>query len=194
MTPRLEWIRVETLCREARGGELRWIVNRETTRDRDTGREHTRSVIRHPGAAVIVPVMDDGRVLLMRQYRYSLDGELWELPAGTRTGREEGGHVTSDETPEQCAARELEEETGWRAGRLELMASCYAMPGTSDELLHLFVARDLKPGATARDEGELIAEVKAMPWKELWEMVRTHQIRDAKTLVALFYWSIVRET
>lgn len=192
MNPRVRWVRVELLGREERGGELRWIVNRETTVHEATGVEQTRAVIRHPGAAVVVPVLDDGRVLLMRQYRYSLDDELWELPAGTLAAREHGPKVGPDESPERGALRELEEETGWRAGRLDHLASCYAMPGISDEQLHLFVARDLTPGAVARDEGELIAEVTPFTGAELTAMIARGDIRDAKTLAALFYYLAAR--
>lgn len=192
MTPRIRWTRVEPLGREERGGELRWVVNRETTVNDATGAEQTRAVIRHPGAAVVVPVLDDGRILLMRQYRYSLDAELWELPAGTLAAREHGPKVGPDESPERGALRELEEETGWRAGRLEHLASCYATPGLSDEELHLFVARDLTPGRVARDAGELIVEVTPRTEAELTAMIARREIRDAKTLAALFYFLATR--
>ena len=103
--PRMTWVSSTCEFREERGGELRWVVNRETTRNEETGAEHTRATIRHPGAVVVLPLLDDGRILLMRQYRYSRDGDLWELPAGTMPGKVDGRFVTTDETPVECAAR-----------------------------------------------------------------------------------------
>jgi len=185
----MSWLAAIPQYREIRDGELRWIVNQETTLDSDTGERHTRSTIRHPGVAVILPILDDGKILMMRQYRYALDGELWELPAGTMAGREEGRFVTSEETPEECAARELEEETGWRAARLVPLGEAYAMPGMTDEMLHCFAARGLTRTRHDRDAGELIREIRPMTEEELRQMVAGNQIRDAKTLVALmFHW------
>ncbi|TPW11077.1 MAG: ADP-ribose pyrophosphatase [bacterium] len=183
------WLAAIPQYREIRDGELRWIVNQETTLDPATGQRHTRGTIRHPGVAVIVPILDDGQILLMRQYRYAVGGELWELPAGTMAGRESGRFVDSPETPEGCAARELEEETGWRATRLEPLGVAFAMPGMSDELIHCFAAHGLEETRTERDEGELIREVRPISGDELRQMVVTNRIRDAKTLVALmFHW------
>ncbi|MDZ4805055.1 MAG: NUDIX hydrolase [Candidatus Eisenbacteria bacterium] len=189
----MTWLAAIPQYREIRAGELRWIVSQETTLDAATGERHTRATIRHPGVAVILPILDDGRILVMRQYRYALDGELWELPAGTRPGREAGRLVDSPESAEACAARELQEETGWRATRLEPLGEAFAMPGMSDELIHCFVARGLLPTRHERDEGELIREIRPMSEDELRQMVVTNQIRDAKTLVALmFYWMTPR--
>jgi ADP-ribose pyrophosphatase len=188
--PRMTWKSAEPQYREEKKGELRWIVNRETTENAATGDTHTRSTIRHPGVVVILPIQDDGRILLMRQYRYAADDVLWELPAGTREGREDGRFVTSDETPEECAARELEEEIGWRASRLEAIGEAYAMPGMSDELIHCFEARGLVKTKEDRDEGELILEIRPIAEDELRRMVATNEIRDAKTLAALlFHWT-----
>ena len=106
------------------------------------GERVTLPLIRHPGAAAVVPFLDDGRVLLIRQYRFAADGVIWEVPAGKR----EPG-----EAPEVCAARELEEETGYRAGRLERTGEILTTPGFSDEVIHLFCAFDLTPGRLQRE-------------------------------------------
>lgn len=180
----IRWLAALPQFRELRGGELRWIVSQETTLNEATGERHTRAVIRHPGVTVIVPVLDDGRLLLMRQYRYSLNGDLWEFPAGTLHGREAGRFVESDETPEECAARELEEETGWRAARLECLGDAYAMPGMSDERIWAFAARGLTKTKHKLDEGELIREVRDVSPAEFGEMLARGDIRDAKTIVA----------
>ena len=189
MSRRFKWEAVETKYREERpsmhGSELRWLVNSETILDTETGKTVTRAVIRHPGICVIVPHVDDDHIALMRQYRYSLDGELWELPAGTLNGREENSRMISTETPAECAARELQEETGYAAGRLEKIAECYAMPGSNDEIIHIFVARDLTQREQSLDIGELINEVRPFSREELESMIALGEIRDAKTLVGL---------
>lgn len=188
---RFQWQSVETKYREERpsahGTELRWLVNSETILDTATGHRTTRAVIRHPGICVIVPFIDADHIALMRQYRYSIDGELWELPAGTLNGREENARMIATETPEGCAARELEEETGFRAGRLEKVAECYAMPGSNDERMHVFFAFDLTARKQSLDIGEVILEVRAFSGEEIESMIASGEIRDAKTLVGLFY-------
>ncbi len=133
MSDRFEWREVSTQYRDvlvsARGAELRWVVNLERIHDRVTGETLTRSIIRHPGVCVMVPILADGRILLVRQFRYPIGAELWELPAGTLNAREEAGRVIATETPEAAAARELLEETGYEAARLENVAEWHAMPG-----------------------------------------------------------------
>jgi len=186
---RFKWLEVETKYREERpsmhGSELRWLVNRETILDTETGKTVTRAVIRHPGICVIVPHVDDNHIALMRQYRYSLDGELWELPAGTLNGREENSRMVPTETPAECAARELQEETGYEAGHLEKVAECYAMPGSNDEIIHIFEARELTQGEQSLDTGELINEIRSFSGEKLESMIARGEIRDAKTLVGL---------
>jgi ADP-ribose pyrophosphatase len=191
MGNQFEWQEVETKYRETRrtkhGEELRWMVNREKILNKATGKTTTRGVIRHPGVCVIAPFVDGDHIVLMRQYRYAADSELWELPAGTLDGREENQRMTATETPEECAARELSEETGYEAGVLEKICECYAMPGSSDEVLHVFFARELKRREQSLDEDEIINEIRAFSSEELEEMIERREIRDAKTLVGLFY-------
>jgi ADP-ribose pyrophosphatase len=191
MGDRFEWREVETLHRELRTGggrdELRWVINRETIRDTVTGQTVVRAIVRHPGICVMVPFLDDDHIVLVRQYRHPVGGELWELPAGTLDGRQEGSRVVRTETPEACAARELREETGYAAARWEKLAECYAMPGGNDNVIHVFAARGLAPGEQALEPGELISEVRAFPVAELTAMVARGDIRDAKSLVGLFH-------
>jgi ADP-ribose pyrophosphatase len=191
MSNQFKWLEITTQYREQRasihGEELRWIVNCETILNTQTGHAITRATIRHPGICVIVPFLSDQQILLMRQYRYSIDDELWELPAGTLDGREENQRMTATETPLECAGRELLEETGYEAVTLEKLAECYAMPGSSDELIHIFAARNLTQRTQSLDIGEVISEIRPFNFAELKQMITANVIRDAKTLVALLY-------
>ena len=132
-------------------------------------------IIRHSGASVVVPVTADGEVLLVRQYRYATGSWLLEAPAGK---------LAPGEAPEACAGRELEEETGWRAGRLEPLGAVWSSPGFTDELLHLFLARELEPGTQALEKDELLS-VERRPMDEAFAMARDGRISDAKTVCAL---------
>ena len=191
MKRRFVWQEVKTEYREARpskhGEELRWIVNQETIVDTATGVTVTRGTIRHPGICVIVPFLDTETIVLMHQYRYAADAALWELPAGTLAGRLQNGRVLPDESPEYCAARELLEETGYKPTELKKICECYAMPGSSDELMHLFFARGLVQEEQELDAGEIIEEVRPFRLTEIDAMISRGEIRDAKTLVGLFY-------
>ncbi len=191
MSNQFEWQEMKTEYRETRktkhGEELRWLVNREKILNKATGRTTTRGTIRHPGICVIAPFVDGGHIALMRQYRYAVDSELWELPAGTLNGREENQLMIATETPEECAARELSEETGYEAEVMEKVCECYAMPGVSDEIIHVFFARGLKRHEQSLDDDEIINEIRAFSAEELEGMIERGEIRDAKTLVGLFY-------
>lgn len=188
---RFEWQSSETIYREVRhshgADELRWILNRETILDREKGATVTRGTTRHPGICVIVPFVDSEHILLMRQYRYAAGKELWELPAGTIKGRIENSRVVPDEAPEECAKRELIEETGYEAREFKGVCECYAMPGSSDELMHVFFADKLIKRQQSLDPGEVIEEVRAFSLAEISELVGRAEIRDAKTVVGLFY-------
>lgn len=188
---RFEWQSSETVYREVRpshdADELRWILNRETIRDNSTGRTMTRGAIRHPGVCVIVPFLDREHILLMRQYRYAAGMELWELPAGTMKGRIENGRVSPMEEPEDCARRELLEESGYEADEFRLVCQCYAIPGSSDELMRIFFAEKLTKRQQSLDVGEVIEEVKVFSLTEISSLIEKAEIHDAKTLVGLFY-------
>ena len=147
-------------------------VDRITTA---SGIQAVREVVKHPGGAAVLPVFSNGDVLLVEQFRYPMRQSLLELPAGK---------IDPGELPEETAARELEEEVGFRAGRLEKLAAFYTTPGFCTELLHLFLARDLQPGRRAGDEDEDLSVHRYSP-NELDGLVRLGKIVDAKTLIGL---------
>jgi ADP-ribose pyrophosphatase len=133
-------------------------------------------VVRHPGAAAVVPFASESDVLLLRQFRHAVGGTLLEVPAGKLDG----------EPPEACAARELEEEAGRRAGRLETLGSILTTPGFTDEVIHLFAAFDLEE-VPARHESDEVIEVVRMPFASALERVWRGELRDAKSALALLY-------
>ena len=141
------------------------------------GRRHVYKVFEHPGSVVVAP-LQDGKVALVRQMRPAVDAWLWELPAGT---------IEPGETPLEAARRELEEETGLVAGRLEVAASFFLAPGYSSERMHLVLARDLSSSQRRLNEGELIEELRWFSLEELAAMAEAGQLMDAKTLAALFF-------
>ncbi|MEM1945293.1 MAG: NUDIX hydrolase [Nitrososphaerota archaeon] len=140
------------------------------------GRDIVREVVEHPGAVVVVPLLDNGEIILVKQYRYAVDDELLEVPAGT---------LEPDEAPEKCAERELLEETGFRAGRLTKIGQFYLAPGYSTELMHVFVAEGLVEAAAENQEDEVITVLRT-PLREAMELVRRGVIKDAKTITSLF--------
>ena len=140
------------------------------------GRETSLEVVRHPGAAAVVPLLDDGRVVLVRQYRWAAQGFLLEVPAGK---------LDAGEGPESCAGRELEEETGYRAGRLERLGEIWTTPGFTDEVIHLFLARELTAGRQDLDQDEVLEE-HPLGWDEIERGMIEGTINDAKTLCGLF--------
>ena len=143
-----------------------------------TGVRTTREMITHPGSVVVLPVLPDGRVLLIQQYRYAARQYLWELVAG----RMDGG-----ETPEQGAARELKEETGYTAKKLKVFLEFFPTPGFLEEKMYLLLAEGLTPGeATPEDDEKIIA--KAYTHKQLEEMLRKKKLRDAKTIAGILYY------
>lgn len=142
---------------------------------RHRGRETQRENVRHPGAVVVVPVLDDGRVVLIRNHRVSVGERLWECCAGT---------MEPPEPPEACAARELIEETGYRAATLTPLGWFYTTPGLTDERMHAFVARGLSHAGQDLEDDESI-EVHALPAARALQMIESGELRDAKSMVAL---------
>src|SRR6185295_11484959 len=132
-------------------------------------------VVRHPGAAAMVPLKDDGTVVLIRQFRHAAGGFIYEIPAGK---------LQPGEDPTVCAARELEEEIGYRSGRLELLSSIFTAPGFTDEVIHIYKATELTAGRQHLDRDEVL-EVIEMPLSEAMSMIETRAIRDAKSIVGL---------
>ena len=137
-----------------------------------------RDVIEHRGAAVILPLLDDGRVVLIRNVRHTVGKVLWELPAGT---------LEAGEAPEACAAREVEEETGYRAGTIVPLTEFFASPGILNERMHGFLATDLEPTSQSLDHDEEI-EVFPIPQWQVRDMIKDGHIEDAKTIALLLYW------
>ena len=140
------------------------------------GREASREVVEHPGAVAIVPVLPDGRILLVRQFRHPVGKVLIEIPAGK---------LDKGEAPDRCALRELEEETGYRAGSLECKASIFTGPGFTDEVIHIYIASDLVKTAVNPDEDEFL-EVRAYAPQDIRRMIREGLICDSKTISGLF--------
>jgi ADP-ribose pyrophosphatase len=144
------------------------------------GRSTQREVAEHAPVVVIVPLDGAGDVLLVRQYRLPVEQSLLELPAGG---------IDAGESVEEAVQRELREETGQRAGRLERLAAFYASPGYCDELMHLFLATELEPSPLAADSDESI-EVVRMALTEALALVERQEICDAKTIIGL--WAAAR--
>jgi ADP-ribose pyrophosphatase len=139
-------------------------------------------LIRHPGAAAVVPMLDDPaspdpRVLLLHQFRHAAESFIWEIPAG---------RLDPGETPEHCAHRELTEETGMRASRMTPLTTIYTTPGFTDERIHLFLASGLEEGAHRREPDEFM-EVHTWLWSDVMKMIESGVVQDAKTLVALMF-------
>jgi ADP-ribose pyrophosphatase len=138
----------------------------------------TREVITHPGSVVVLPVLPDGRILLVRQYRHATRQFLWELVAG----RMERG-----ETPRRAAARELIEETGYRAGKFRVFLDIFPTPGFLEERMYILLAQELTSG-DARPEADEKIISRAFTYIELKQMIRRGKLRDAKTIAGLLYY------
>ncbi|MGQ9512689.1 NUDIX domain-containing protein [Thermodesulfitimonas sp.] len=176
------------LCREKtlyseypfRGKILNVRVDRVLLPD---GRISTREVVEHSGAVAIVPLTETLEVVMVRQYRHPVGRELLEIPAGK---------IEAGEEPEACARRELAEEVGLKARRLELIGRFYPTPGFANELTHLYLARDLIPGTAAPDDGEFL-EIVRLPFTEALAMALRGEICDAKTICGLLLTSRMLE-
>ena len=163
------------------GRKIRVFLDRTTAPD---GTEIVRDLIAHPGAVVILPVLDRDRICLLRNHRWVVGETLWELPAGTLEPGEERQHA---------AQRELLEETGYRADRWRSLGFLYASPGVLDEKLHLFIAESLTPGPN-RPEADEDLEPVTLPFADALAMCLDGRIRDAKTITALLLWDRLRDT
>lgn len=146
------------------------------------GSEGELEMVRHPGASAVVPFLsdpagDDPQILMIRQYRYAADGYIYEIPAG---------RLDPGEEPEACAARELREETGCTAERMERLFTMYTTPGFTDEKIHLFMATGLTRGEAAREADEFV-ELIPMSLSRALAMLERGEIQDAKTALGLLY-------
>jgi ADP-ribose pyrophosphatase len=147
------------------------------------GTRLVREVVRHPGAVTIVPVLDDGRLVLVQNWRIAVGGPLWELPAGK---------LEPGEPPIDTARRELQEETGYTAECMRPIGRYYTSPGFADELMHAFVATGLLPGEAHPEPGEEVSAT-AFSLDEIQHMIESGELIDGKTLAALHLWQASRE-
>lgn len=139
-------------------------------------------VVRHPGAAAVLPFLsdptgDDPQIMLLKQFRYAVDSYLYEIPAGKLEDAEE---------PRACAERELREETGCSAERIEHLFTFFTTPGFSDETLHVFLASGLTNGEPEREKDEFVT-VETMKLSYALKLIQTNEIRDGKTMLAILY-------
>lgn len=166
----------QVLCTARR---FRVVSIQEQTPD---GTLRKREVVRHHGSVAIVPVVDDGHVCLIRNFRIAVGKPLVEIPAGT---------LEPGEDPRAAAFRELAEETGYHAETMTPLVSCYLSPGILDERMQLFVATGLTPGQAAREPGEQIENL-VTTWDEAMQKIRDGAIQDAKTIVGLLTYLLSR--
>ena len=167
--PSFEFLRSEVLMK----GRA-FTIRRDYLKTPD-GRETKLDIVEHGGSVVIVPLDADGNLLFVKQYRHAAGMDMLELPAGTRNG---------DEPFEECAAREVREETGMQAGKLIHVGSFYLAPGYSTEYMGVFLATDLKPNPLQADDDEFLT-VEKIPAKEALAMAEQGKMPDAKSLAAL---------
>lgn len=142
----------------------------------DSGNLGVREIALHPGGAVVVPILPDGKIIMINQYRYPLKKMILELPAGKLEPKED---------PFKCAVRELEEETGYKSDNVTKLGIIYTTPGFCTEELHIYLAKDLIPGEHNREEGEFGMEVHTYTMEEIDNMIRSGEIRDAKTICGI---------
>jgi ADP-ribose pyrophosphatase len=162
-----------------RGRKIEVILDTTVLPDGTTIR---RDMIIHPGAVVILPLVDGDHVCLLKNYRFIVDETLWELPAGT---------LEPGEPPDRAAVRELVEETGYTAGRWRKLTECYASPGCLSELMHIYAAEDLTAG-TARPEKDETLEPQVIPLQQALAWAVDGTIRDVKTIAGLLLWDRLR--
>jgi ADP-ribose pyrophosphatase len=159
-----------------KGKKVRVEVDR--LEDEETQKEVRREMVVHPGAVVVLPVMEDGRVLMIRNHRYSVQQVLIELPAGT---------LEKGEDPMNCAGRELLEETGYLAGRLQRIGAFYSSPGILTEKLYAFAAFNLEKKESDLEEDEEI-EIMPLLFDDALRMIDSAEIMDAKTIATLLMY------
>ncbi len=164
---------MQTLVHQGR--KIRVFLDISTGAD---GREIRRDVIKHPGAVVILPIIDREPVCLLKNYRFVIGETLWEVPAGT---------LEPGEPIERAAERELLEETGYTAKTWHYLGFQYASPGVLDEKLHLFVAEEMTAGPPQPEADEQLEPV-TVPWDEAMKMALDGTIKDAKTITSLLMW------
>lgn len=156
-------------------GAQRLLFQLRTRRVEVKGKIRDYYYLPHPGAVAIIPRQDD-RIVLICQFRPSIDQSIWEVPAGT---------LEPNEDPLECARRELAEETGYQAARIEKLGAFYVAPGYSAEYLHLYLAEELIPGEPSLDDGEQIEEIAWFTLDQARRMVDAGELVDAKSIIAV---------
>ena len=141
------------------------------------GGESVRDIVEHSGGSILVGVTNEGKILMVRQYRKAFEEPLLELPAGK---------ADPNETPEVTAAREFSEETGYTAGSIKHLLTFYPTCGYSNETLHIFICRDLTPGETHWDDSECL-DILEFDVEELLGMIMRNEIRDSKTIIGILF-------
>jgi ADP-ribose pyrophosphatase len=161
----------------------RYNIHQLSYRDRQ-GRAVCKQIIRHPGACVVIPVLDPNRIVLIENFRPSIQRVILELPAGT---------LEPNEPPIDSARRELAEETGYVAGHLWQLGGYYSSPGICDERMHVFVAEQIVAGPPHREPGEEMTN-RIATWDEIIQWLKEGTIEDAKTIAALLWWRMTTTT
>lgn len=151
----------------------------------DSGNKGVRETAVHPGGAVVLPLKDDGKIILVKQYRYAHNKYLMELPAGK---------LEIGEDPFTCAERELTEETGYTAKVITKLGAIFTTPGFCSEVLHIYLAKGLTPGNHNREEGEFGMEMYEFTVDEINKMIISGEIVDSKTICGMHYLSLVNKT
>ena len=157
-----------------RGKVFNTIVNQI---EYNSGNKAVREVAEHPGGAVVIPVTNDSKIVMVTQHRFPMNKVLLELPAGK---------LNPEEDPLVCAVRELEEETGYKSDNVKELGSIYTTPGYSSEKLWIYLAKDLKPGNHNREEGEYGMEAFEYSLNEIEEKIYKGQIVDGKTICGIY--------
>lgn len=157
-----------------RGKVFNTIVNQI---EYDSGNKAVREVAEHPGGAVVVPVTDEGKIVMVTQHRFPMNEVLLELPAGK---------LNKGENPFVCAIRELEEETGYKSENVSELGSIYTTPGYSTEKLWIYLAKNLKPGNHNREEGEYGMQVFEFSIDEIEKKITNGEIVDGKSICGIF--------
>lgn len=145
------------------------------------GNTSKRELVYHPGAVAVIAFTDEGKMILVKQYRKALEKAIAEIPAGK---------LENKESPQKCAVRELEEETGLRAAVMEKLISFYTSPGFADEIVHLFKAEQLSAGSVGTDDDEFVERLD-VTLEEAQKMIANGEIHDAKTAYAVQHWELL---
>ncbi len=147
-----------------------------------SGNKSFREIAAHPGGAVVLPLKSDGKIILVKQYRYPHNEVLLELPAGK---------LDKDEDPLKCAVRELQEETGYASNKITKLGKIYTTPGFCSEVLHIYLAENLLPGNLNREEGEEEMEIVELSLDKIEAKIRNGEIVDAKTICGIAYYKLM---